>query len=411
MPSMNISVSREPLPQSAEVVVIGGGVNGLSTAFQLAKRGVNDVVVLERKHLGAGASGKSGALVRAHYSNIPEARLTHESIRIFKNWEEEVGAGDPGFVETGFLRVVAPSDEAALWANVAAMREDIGVNTWIVSPQEIHEIEPLMRTDDINVAAYEPTAGYCDPNATIYGFAAAAAARGARIHTFTEVNRILVDEHGVTGVETNRGVISTNTVVLAAGAYADRLLKPVGLDFGLIPWRSQVVVFRWPVDVDHSRKHCVVIDSTQKSWFRSEGDAGTLIGAQYGDRKADPEAFNEGVDAGYVDHARSALAARFPAFANCTMRGAFSGVYMQTPDFHPIIDHVPSINGLFVMAGDAGTSFKTSPAIGVCLAEWITEGASRLVDLSPFRSMRFAEGQHWVDEHAYGLGSEQTIAR
>jgi sarcosine oxidase, subunit beta len=404
-------VSRTELPATADVVVIGGGVNGLSTAYQLARRGAGKIVVLEKGHLGSGASGKSGALVRAHYTNVPEARLTHESIKIFQNWGDAVGAGDPGFQETGFVRVVAADDEAALWANVAALREDVGVETWVVGPQELREIEPLMRTDDITVAAFEPNAGYCDPNATLYGFANAAAALGATIATFTRALGVTVEGGRVTGVDTDRGRISTRTVLIAAGATADRLLEPLGVSLGLIPWRSQVVVFRWPAAMDQSRKHRVVIDSTQKSWFRVEGDNGTLIGAEYGDRQADPDKYNEAVDAGYVDHARKALAARFPIFANSTMRGAWSGVYAQSPDFHPIIDQIRSIPGLFVMAGDAGTSFKTSPAIGICLAEWITEGAPKLVDLTPFRVSRFAEGKPWVDEHAYLAGAERTIAR
>lgn len=410
--SPTAGIARESLPSTAEVVVIGGGVNGLSTAFQLTARGVNDVVVLERAQLGSGASGKSGALVRAHYTNVPEARLTHESIKIFKNWSEIVGHGDPGYDEVGFVRVVSPADETALWANVAAMREDVGVDTYVVSPEELREIEPLMRTDDITYAAFEPNAGYCDPNGTLYGFAQAAAANGAHIATFTSANRVIVDGERVVGVETDRGTIATNTVLIAAGARADRLLGPLGIELGLTPWRSQVVVFRWPIEVDHRRRHRVVIDSTQHSWFRPEGNAGTLIGAEYGDRRVDPDNFNESIDPGYVEHARHALAARFPLFENATMRGAWSGVYMQSPDSHPIIDRIPSIDGLYVMAGDAGTSFKTSPAIGICLAEWITEGNSKLVDLTPFRSTRFAEGTPWVDENAYSAEApERTIAR
>src|SRR5687768_12860141 len=110
------------LPRGAGVVVIGGGVNGLSTAFQLAKRGVRDVVVLERHHLGSGATGKSGALVRCHYANVPEARLTHESLRIFRNWDEEVGTGSAGFAPIGFIQVVAPEHEDRLRQNVANQR-------------------------------------------------------------------------------------------------------------------------------------------------------------------------------------------------------------------------------------------------------------------------------------------------
>src|SRR5215207_3477803 len=107
------------LPRRAGVVVIGAGVNSLSTAFQLAKRGARDVVVLERRHLGSGATGKSGALVRCHYANVPEAQLTHESLRIFCNWDDEVGSGSPGFTPTGFLQVVAQEHENRLRQNVA----------------------------------------------------------------------------------------------------------------------------------------------------------------------------------------------------------------------------------------------------------------------------------------------------
>src|SRR5215217_5660948 len=150
------------LPRDAAVVVIGGGVNGLSTAFQLAKRGVRDVVVLERRHLGSGATGKSGALVRCHYANVPEARLTHESLRIFRNWDEEVGSGSTGFIPTGFVLVVAPEHEQRLRQNVAD-QQAIGIETRVVDREELREIDPYLHTDDLTFAAYEPGSGYADP--------------------------------------------------------------------------------------------------------------------------------------------------------------------------------------------------------------------------------------------------------
>jgi sarcosine oxidase, subunit beta len=409
---MEPSAAQETrLPATADVVVIGGGVNGASIAFQLVKRGAGNVVLLERRQLGAGASGKSGALVRAHYSNSPETHLTLESLKIFRNWDEHVGFGNPRFEAPGFLRVVAPKDEAKLEANVET-QQALGGNTWIVSPEEIREIEPLMRVDDITCAAYEPGSGYADPNATLYGFVEAARHAGASVHINTEALRLLLDGDRIRGVETTGGTISTRTVVLAGGAYADRLLRPVGVDLGLFTRRAQVVVFRWPSEMDQQRRHAVVIDSTQHSWFRPEGAAGTLIGVEYGSRDGhDPDSYRETVDEGYIDHARRALAARFPVFAEATMRGAWAGMFMQSPDDHPIIDQIPSVPGLFVMAGDSGTSFKTAPAIGIRLAQWVIEGRSSLVDLHPFRSTRFAEGQPWIDENAYDQEVERTISR
>jgi sarcosine oxidase subunit beta len=164
--------------------------------------------------------------------------------------------------------------------------------------------------------------------------------------------------------------------------------------------------------MDGIASHRVVIDSINNSWLRPEGEYGTLIGVEHGVRSAtDPDNYLETVDAGYVDYARNALAARFPVFENAVMRGAWSGVFMQSPDDHPIIDHVPSAEGLFISTGDSGSSFKTAPAVGICLAQWITTGEPQLMDLTAFRSTRFAEGRPWIDERAYRHGERLSVSR
>ncbi|MFI6170970.1 NAD(P)/FAD-dependent oxidoreductase [Nocardia sp. NPDC051052] len=389
-------------PKTADVVIIGGGIVGVSTALQLAKRGIRDVVVVERQQLGAGATGKSGALIRCHYANVPEARLADESLRIFRAWDDEVGAGSPGFDPVGFLRLVTPADEPQLRANVAA-QQAIGIETSVVTADDLRAIEPLIRTDDLTVAAFEPGSGVADPNGALYGFAEAARELGVTILTETPVTEIVTRGDRVTGVGTSAGLISTGTAVLAAGAWSDQLLRPLGLDFGLIPVRTQVVIFRWPATVDLDRKHRVIVDSTHGSWFRPEAGAATLVGVGSAARPTNPDDVDETIDVPAIDRARAVLAHRFPGFAVATMRGGWAGTYMRSPDGHPLIDQVPSVPGLWVMTGDSGTSFKTAPAIGVCLAEWITDGAAKLVDLAPFRSTRFADGQPWVDDNPYTL--------
>jgi sarcosine oxidase, subunit beta len=401
--------SRSELPRSAAVVVIGGGVNGLSTAFQLAKRGVRDVVVLERHQLGSGATGKSGALVRCHYANVPEARLTHESLRIFRNWDEEVGAGSPSFTATGFVQVVAPEHEERLRRNVAD-QQGIGIETRVVGPEELREIDPFLYTDDLTFAAYEPGSGFADPNATLHGFARAARDLAVRVFEQTPVTSIRTTGGRVTGVETPFGTISTDRVLVAAGSWADRLLTPLEIDLGLEPVRTQVVVFRWPPELE-GRGHRVVIDAINHSWLRPEGVRSTLIGAERSVLTADPDALDESVDAATIPVSRQALAARYPIFANAIMRGGWSGTYMRSPDGHPIIDQIPACAGLWVMAGDSGTSFKTAPAIGICLAEWIVNDEPELVDLTPFRASRFAEGAPWLDPLSYGDDRRLTVSR
>jgi sarcosine oxidase subunit beta len=397
------------LPKSAGVVIVGGGVVGASTAFQLTRRGVTPLL-LERRQLGAGASGKSGALVRVHYANTHEAQLTLRSLEVFRNWNTVVGHGSPGFVEQGFLQVVAPADEAKLRANVAALR-GVGANTWVVDPGELREIDPLMRTDDITCAAYEPESGYCDPNGTLYGFAAAAEAGGATIATHVEVTAIDVTGGRVRAVETSAGRVATERVLVAAGAWANSLLGPLGIDIGLVPRRLQVAVFRHPPDMPEGLSHRVVIDASNHSWMRPEGLNGTLIGAERQTYEGDPDTYSQSIDAPAIDDARAALTNRYPVFEHATMRGGWAGIIMASPDSHPILDAVPGMEGAWVFTGDSGTSFKTSPATGAILADWMTEGGTAGFDVHPFRVTRFAEGRPWVDETGYAAMPLQTVSR
>ena len=391
---------------SADVVVIGGGVNGVSTAFNLARLGVRRVTVVERRYLAAGATGKSGSLVRMHYTNETESRLAWESLKVFRDFANIVG-GDCGFDASGFVEVVGPEHAKAMAANVA-MQQGIGIDTRLVSKEELHGISPDMRVDDIGAAAYEPGSGFADPNATTFAFAAAARRLGVTIETGCEALRIVTEGGRVAGVETSGGRISTPVVVAVPGAWAGRLLDPLGLDFSLTPYRIQVSIFRWPDGF--TRRHPAVIDATLRSWLRPEGRGCTLVGVELGSDHADPDKYDEGVDESYVALCRESLAARFPAFARSTMRGGWAGMIMMSSDGRPIIDQVPSVPGLWVMLGDSGTSFKTSPAIGRCLAEWVLEGKPRTVDLTPFRAARFAEGRPWVDDDNYGR-ERLTISR
>ena len=397
------------LPRGGGVVIIGGGIIGMSAAYQLAKRGVKDIVVLERRHLGSGATGKSGALVRCHYANVPEAQLTHESLRIFRNWDDEVGSGSAGFTPAGFVQVVAPEHEDRLRQNVAD-QQALGIDTRVVDRGELREIDPFLYTDDLTFAAYEPGSGYADPNGTLHGFARAAKDLAVRVFEETPVTAILTASGKVSGVETPLRTIATESVLIAAGSWASGLLTPLGIDPGLEPVRTQVVVFRWPPQLE-GRGHRVVIDAINHSWLRPEGIKSTLIGAERSVLTANPDSLDESIDAATISVSRKALAARYPTFANAVMRGGWSGTYMRSPDGHPIIDQAPSVSGLWVMTGDSGTSFKTAPAIGICLAEWIADGRPRLVDLTPFRSSRFAEGAPWLDARSYGDDRLLTVSR
>jgi glycerol-3-phosphate dehydrogenase len=204
---------------SADVVIIGGGVNGASVAFNLARFGVRRVTLLERRHLGAGASGKSGSLVRMHYTNEAESRLTWESLKVFRNFASEVGCG---LEAPGFVQVVDSAHAEALRANVA-MQQRLGIDTRLVSREELREVSPDLRVDDIGAAAYEPRLrlrlSECDDLRL-----RRRAPAGATIETDCEVLRILTEGDRVAGVETSRGRVTAPVVVAVPGAWAGRLL-------------------------------------------------------------------------------------------------------------------------------------------------------------------------------------------
>src|SRR6476659_6560022 len=162
--------------ETADVIVVGAGANGSSTAFHLARAGAGKVVVVERGHLAAGATGKSGALVRMHYTNEPETRLAVESHKYFTNWADLVG-GECGFRQIGLLTFAPPEYRDHLEANVAMQRE-VGADARIITPEDALELDPSLYVGDVTAVAYEPLAGYADPNATTYSFARAAMDRG-----------------------------------------------------------------------------------------------------------------------------------------------------------------------------------------------------------------------------------------
>lgn len=384
---------------TADVVVIGGGVIGTSTAFHLAKAGVKKVTLLERTFIGAGATGKSGALVRQHYTNPYDGELAAKSIPYFLYWDDLVGVGDPRYVKSGMLRLANPREIDRLEANVE-MLQGVGVNTWVIGPNDIKEIDDRINVDDIPAAAWEPDSGYAEPSATAFGFADAAVSLGASVRTGLEATKIVVENGRVTGVETPEGTIATERVLLAGGAWAPRLLAPLGLDYGLKPRRVQVCVLRRPETV--ARRHPVIIDGVHIMWMRSEGEFGSLVGLEIEHADANPDDFDEGISETFISETKRVAALRMPILGHAPLRGGWTGVLTVSPDAHIILGDEPSVPGLTLAIGDSGTNFKTGPAIGQCLTEVITDGKATTVDIAAFRPTRFAEGKPLIGAHEYG---------
>ncbi len=382
--------------ETADVIIIGGGIHGASLAFQLARRQVK-VLVLERSYLAAGATGRSSGLVRMHYDLEPESRLAWESFQYFSNWSERVG-GDCGFARTGFIQIVRPAYEEQLRANVA-MHQQIGIPSLLVTAADVRRLAPAFTTDDFNVAAYEPESGYADPNGSTTSLLAAARAQGARLIQDCTVTGITNAGGKVTGVETGRGSFAAPVVVNAAGAWAAAVGAMAGLDVPVDTWRHDTMFVRRPPELGPS--HPTVIDDIHAMYFRPETGGLTLVGLEDNNPLGmPPDGDADRPLPGFVDLAVERICKRIPKMEEASLHSAHGGYDGITPDQRAILGPAGP-EGFYLVCGFSGTGFKIGPAVGACMAELIVDGAAQTVDISPFRFERFAEGDLLKGKHAY----------
>ena len=377
---------------NADIVIIGGGVTGCSIAYHLAQRGVRNVVLVEKNFLASGATGKSSACVRQHYSTAETCRMVLRSLRFFETFAERTGGRTASFVRVGYLLGVDDRLRKPMEASVA-LQQSMGIDSRLISPADMREIEPRVRVDDFVAGCYEPEAGYADPSQTTQGFAAAARERGVRFLEQTEVLGIVTSGDRVTGVRTSRGDIETSTIVNAAGIWGDRLGRMVGLDIPITVCRHKINFFTRPAEA--SAPHPLVYDFVKNIYTRPETGGLTLVGPLDADEindRADPDRYNEGVTFEETADAMERAAHRFPVMEGGEVAKGYAGCFDVTPDWHPIIDLSP-VAGFYLAVGFSGHGFKLSPAVGDMAARLIVDGKKPGDDVNAFRFSRFAEGK------------------
>jgi len=378
-----------------DVIIIGAGIAGVSTAFHLSRRGCR-VVVVERKFVAAEATGRSSGLVRMHYDLEAESRLAWASFDYFRNWRERVG-GECGFTCTGFLQIVVPDQNEQLRANVA-MHQRIGIPSLLVTADDVKRLVPAFVTDDFELAAYEPESGYADPGSAAAALMTAARERGARLIQDCRVGQIKTFGGRVIGVETNRGGFAAPVVLNAAGAWAADIGRMVGAELPVETWWHEVAFIRRPPAIP---SHPTVIDDSLSLYFRPETGGLTLVAmednSQFG---KSPDSDADHVTPGFVERAVERLCQRVPGMDAGSLKTAYSGCDGITPDQRAILDQAGP-EGFYVACGFSGTGFKLGPAVGACMAELILDGQAKTVDISPFTLRRFETGKLLRGEHAY----------
>jgi sarcosine oxidase subunit beta len=390
------------MTEQADIVIIGGGVMGASIAYHLAMQGGGKIVLLERQGLCNGTTGRSGAIVRQHYSNEFSIRMAKESLAVFQQFDDRVG-GDCGFVTTGMIVMIDEEGADALRVNTQ-MQQDQGVITRIISADEIGEVAPGYSSAGVALACFEPGAGVADPMATTHSFAQRARDYGAIIREGVTVTRILTAGERVTGAQTTQGEIQALIVVAAANVWSVALAQPLGITLPITATRHPMVALRRPNDFGGRQAwHAVGLDLARQIYLRPDIGGITLVGSSENVFAAsDPDAYPQGLTEAEIAHFRAMAGGSIPALTRAVPRGGWAGIYDDTPDFHPILDRLPAYEGLYCAAGFSGHGFKLSPIIGQWMAQLILTGA-KPEDMQHFAFDRFTTGNEIRPRYTSGV--------
>ena len=393
-----------PVAETADVVVVGGGVNGASIAYALAARGVTRVVLCEKAALASGASGRSSALVRMHYTNEWDARLAFASFPVFKHWTEIMG-GPSVFTHTGFVNVVAPPYADALRKNVEMLRS-IGINTVALSPSELRDLQPFASVEDLAPQPGSPRAATPTPPPRSKASGDGDTSSVPGYSSGPRVTKILRRESRVLGVETNAGRIDAGAVVVAAGAWAPRLCREIGLEIPARVKGLDTVQVTRPAAL--AQPHLVFIDNVQGSYFRPESGIRTIVGVPCQEWDLDPDG-PAVLAPGAAAVGAQILTHRIPALEGATLARGYRAFDCYSRDRHAILGRVDGIDGLYLATAFSGSGFKIAPAVGVCMAELILDGRAKTVDIEPFSLRRFAEGRSPEGPYPYAQRRDHGV--
>ena len=380
--------------RTADVVVVGGGVVGVSAAYHLAAAGAGRVLLLERADaLGTGSTGACAGGFRHQFSSEANIRLSLASVPMILSFQETHGF-PLDVIQDGYLFLVRREEAWKGFAAAAELQRSMGVDVRLLAPEEAGAIVPGIALEGLVGATFCPDDGIADPSGLTTGYASAARRSGADIETGVEVTAIETAGGRVTGVATPAGGVSAPVVVNAAGPWASLLAATCGVELPLEPI-PRVVVVTGPFPGAPERR-TLVIDAETSFYFHREGP-GVLMGM--GSPRERPS-FDTSVDEASVSDELLPTAVRvFPPLEQAGVASMWAGLYEMTPDRHPILGPVADPQGLYLANGFSGHGFQHAPIVGKLLAEMIVEGKARSVDVSALSLDRFARGEVVREAH------------
>ena len=371
---------------TADVVIIGGGIMGASTAYHLAKRGCTKVVVLEAGEMfGLGSTGLNAGGIRHQFATAVNIELSKLSIAMMERFSSEMDQ-ELGIKRCGYLFMLDSADDLEQFRRNVALQNQLGVASRIVSVGEIESLVPEVDLTEIIGGSWCPVDGLVDPHGLLQGYVSNARRLGASMRTATRATGIGVSNGRVHSVMTAQGTIDTPAVVIASGPWSAEVGAMAGVELPIEPIRRQIAVTA-PI-AGLRDDFPFVIDFSRALYFHREG-RGILTGMSNRD---EAPGFDTRVDDAWrLNHLENAMA-RLPLLADAGIAADWAGLYEVTPDDQPILGDLPQVGGLYCCAGFSGHGLMHGPATGLVMAEEILDGRAQTIDIDPLRWTRFEAG-------------------
>jgi sarcosine oxidase subunit beta len=378
---MEANVAPTALPSHASVVIIGGGVMGLSTAYHLARAGVADVLVIEKSELGSGSTSKAAGGVRAQFSDAVNIELGARSLHAFETFKATFDQ-EIDLRQVGYLFLLEQPEHVEAFEKNIALQNEMGVPSRLIDVSEARALSPLISTEGLLAAAYSPTDGHCTPESVVYGYAGAARRAGARLVRNCAVTAIDSSGGAITHVVTAQGTVATDTVVCTAGAWSRDLGAMVGVDLPVEPLRRQILTTAPMPGLDPHTPF--TIDFSTSFYFHGEGQ-GLLLGMSDphetpGFRLAESDAWLPGL--------AEAIERRAPGIGEVGLAAGWAGLYEMTPDHNALVGEAAGVSRFLYATGFSGHGFLMGPAIGEVMRD-LYLGRSPVVDVSALTAERF----------------------
>jgi sarcosine oxidase subunit beta len=373
------------MEKTADIVIIGGGVVGVSVAYHLALRKAGKIILLEKGQLGEGSTSRCVGGIRTQFSTEINIQFSLESLKRFEKFEDEFGV-NPEFKRIGYLFLATTETEIRVFKENVKLQKKFGIPVELLDSDEIKRRWPYLRVDDVLGGTFCSWDGYAGPSEVLSGFVNGAKRLGVKIYEGTEATGVSLEDGKVSGVGTKGEEISTPIVVNAGGPFASLIGEMAGVRIPVKPLRRQVFVTA-PFHLT-DQVIPLTIDFHRGWYFRPEVDGFLLSGPL----DLEPS-FNTNIDYEAMAEASENAIYRVPALEKARIARGWAGLYEISPDNHAILGKVPEVEGFILANGFSGHGFQHSPAVGKVIAELIVEGKSKTIDISPLSIERFEKGE------------------